>query len=44
MEINVSGNLKDMIRDIVMVGNDVDYRSATVAPTLKMAKLMVSGL
>ena len=43
-EINVSGNLKDMLRDVEMVGNDIDYRSSTVAPTLKMAKLMVSGL
>ena len=43
-EINVSGNLRQMMADIEMVGNDVDYRSATVAPTLKMTKLMVSGL
>ncbi len=43
-EINVSGNLKDMMRDLEMVGNDLDFRSATVAPTLKMAKLMISGL
>ena len=44
MEINVSGNLKDMMRDIEMVGDDIDYRSATVAPTIKMKTLMVSGL
>jgi len=43
-EINVSGNLKDMIRDIEMVGNDIDYRSSTVAPTILMKRLMVSGL
>ncbi len=43
-EINVSGNLKDMIRDVEMVGNDIDYRSSTVAPTILMRKLMVSGL
>ena len=43
-EINVSGNLKDMIRDIEMVGNDVDYRSSTVSPTILMRRLMVSGL
>ena len=43
-EINVSANLKDMIRNVEMAGNDIDYRSATVAPTLKMSTLMVSGL
>ncbi len=43
-EINVSGNLKDMIRNVDMVGTDVDYRSSTVAPTILMSKLMVSGL
>ncbi|MDE3077976.1 MAG: TldD/PmbA family protein, partial [Chloroflexota bacterium] len=43
-EINVSGNLKEMMRDIEMVGNDIDYRSATAAPTIKISKLMVSGL
>src|SRR6185312_15933038 len=43
-EINVSGNLRQMAADIEMAGNDIDYRSSTVAPTLRMAKLMVSGL
>ncbi len=43
-EVNVSGNLKDMLRDIEMVGNDLVFRGATAAPTFKMAKLMVSGL
>jgi PmbA protein len=43
-EINVSGNLKDMLRDIEMVGNDIDFRSSTVAPTILMGRLMVSGL
>jgi PmbA protein len=43
-EINVSGNLKDMIRDVEMTGNDIDFRSTTVAPTILMRKLMVSGL
>ncbi len=43
-EVNVSGNLKEMIRDVEMVGNDIDFRSSTVAPTIKLSKLMVSGL
>jgi len=43
-EINVSGNLRQMIADIEMAGNDIDWRSSTVAPTIVMRRLMVSGL
>jgi PmbA protein len=43
-EINVSGNLRQMVADIEMVGNDIDWRSSTVAPTIVMRRLMVSGL
>ena len=43
-EINVSGNLLDMFLGIDMVGNDVFWRGASGAPTIRMAKLMVSGL
>ena len=43
-EINVSGNLNEMLRDIEMVGDDLVFRSGTAAPTFKMAKLVVSGL
>ena len=43
-EINVSGNLKQMLQDIEMVGDDVFWRGSTGAPTIRMARLMVSGL
>lgn len=43
-EINVSGNLRDMLRGIEMVGNDLFFRGSTGAPTIKMGNLMVSGL
>jgi PmbA protein len=43
-EINISGNLKAMLRDIDMVGNDLEFRSATAAPTFRIARLVVSGL
>jgi len=43
-EINVSGNLKDMAAAVDMVGNDVDWRAPIAAPTLRMGRLMVSGL
>lgn len=43
-EINVSGNLRDMLQGIDMVGNDPFIRGGTSAPTVRMARLMVSGL
>ncbi|MEX0749925.1 MAG: metallopeptidase TldD-related protein, partial [Dehalococcoidia bacterium] len=43
-EINVSGNLKDMLRDIEAVGSDLTWLAGTAAPTIKMARLTVSGL
>ena len=43
-EINVSGNLRDMLKNIDMVGNDLFVRGASAAPTVRMSKLMVSGL
>jgi PmbA protein len=43
-EINVSGNLNEMLRDVEMVGDDLVFRSGTAAPTFKLAKLVVSGL
>jgi len=44
VEINVSGNLKDMLRDIDAIGNDPQWFAGSCAPTIRMTKLMVSGL
>jgi PmbA protein len=43
-EINIAGNLKDLLAGIEMVGNDVEFLGATAAPTIKVNKMMVSGL
>ena len=43
-EINLSGNLKDMLASIEAVGNDLLWRGSSAAPSLRMAKLTVSGL
>ena len=43
-EINVSGNLREMLKDIDMVGNDLFVRGPAASPTVRMSKLMVSGL
>ncbi len=44
VEINVSGNLKQMLRDIDAVGNDLQWFAGSAAPTIRMSRLMVSGL
>jgi PmbA protein len=43
-EINVSGNLTEMLQDVDMVGDDLVFRAGTAAPTFRMRKLVVSGL
>ena len=44
VEINVSGNLKQMLRDIDAVGSDLQWRAGGAAPTVRMSKMTVSGL
>jgi PmbA protein len=42
-EITIAGNLRDMLRDVEMVGRDLAFRDQTAAPTLKIARLTVAG-
>ncbi len=42
-EITIAGNLRDMLRDIEMIGNDLAWRGSVVAPTLKIARMTVAG-
>jgi len=42
-EITIAGNLKDMLRSIDMIGNDLEFRGRIAAPTLKVDGLVVSG-
>ncbi len=44
VEINVSGNLKQMLRDIDAVGSDLQWLAGGAAPTIRMSHLTVSGL
>ena len=43
-EINVSGNLKQMLRDIDAVGADTLWRGGVAAPTVRISRMTVSGL
>lgn len=42
-EITISGNLKDMLMNIEMVGNDLEFRGSIASPTLKITRMMVAG-
>jgi len=42
-EITIAGNLKEMLRDIEMIGNDLVFRGRTAAPTLKIRRMMLAG-
>ena len=42
-EITIAGNLKDVFKKIVTIGNDVDSRSNIITPSLLVDELMVAG-
>ncbi|QUW03172.1 TldD/PmbA family protein [Chloracidobacterium validum] len=42
-EVTIAGNLLTMLKQIEMVGNDLDFRGRMAAPTLKIGELMISG-
>jgi PmbA protein len=42
-EVTVSGNLLEMLRGLDAVGDDLEFRSATAAPTIRFAELVVAG-
>ncbi len=42
-EITIAGNLKDMLLAIEMVGNDLEWRSSTACPTVKIGEVTIGG-
>ncbi len=42
-ELTIAGNLRDMLRDVEMVGSDLRLRNAIAAPTVKIARMTVAG-
>lgn len=42
-KITVASNVLEMFKNIEAIGSDLEFRSRTVAPTLKIGKMMVSG-
>lgn len=42
-EITIAGNLKQMFRDIELIGSDLVFRSRIASPTLKIVEMTVAG-
>ena len=42
-EITIAGNLKQMFKDIELVGSDLVFRGRIASPTVKIAEMMVAG-
>lgn len=42
-EITVAGNLKEMLNNIVEIGNDLQFRSAMACPTLRIDGMTIAG-
>ncbi|WP_263367687.1 TldD/PmbA family protein [Edaphobacter bradus] len=42
-EITIAGNLKDMYRNIVAIGNDLVFRSSAAAPTIRVEGMTIAG-
>jgi PmbA protein len=42
-EVTIAGNLKEMLQNIEMVGDDLEMRGRIAAPTLKISQMTVAG-
>ncbi|NWJ49089.1 MAG: TldD/PmbA family protein [Chloroflexi bacterium] len=43
-EINIAGNMKDMLSNITQVGNDLEFLFSISSPTIRIDNMTVSGL
>jgi len=42
-EITIAGNLKQMFKDIEIIGNDLEFRGRITSPTIKISEMMIAG-
>jgi PmbA protein len=42
-EITIAGNLKDMLKNIVAVGNDIDYRGNVRTGSILVERMSIAG-
>lgn len=43
-EITIAGNLGEILKDIEMIGNDLEFESSICGPTIKVAEMTVAGI
>lgn len=42
-EVTIAGNLRQMLQDLEMIGNDIRFMGAVAAPTVKIRNMTLSG-
>ena len=42
-EVTIAGNLREMLKNVEMIGNDVTFLGSIAAPTLKIENMVISG-
>ena len=42
-EVTIAGNLKEMLRDVDAVGNDLVFRGSSASPTIRIRRMTLSG-
>jgi PmbA protein len=42
-EVTIAGNLREMLKNIEMIGNDVTFIGSIAAPTLMIGNMVISG-
>jgi PmbA protein len=42
-EVTIAGRLSDMLLNVELVGNDLEFRNRTCAPTVKIGRMTVAG-
>jgi PmbA protein len=42
-EVTIAGNLREMLKNVEMVGKDVTFLGSIAAPTLKIGNMVISG-
>jgi PmbA protein len=42
-EITIAGNLKEMYKNIAAIGNDLIFRGASAAPTIRVEGMTIAG-